>query len=118
MEKPDDEGIKSFVENTEKVMIEVSMQETVPVTAVNPGEEIRNMEIDVEDSAHEANKKSPRNNMSPKGVVAQKSPKFHSPTARRGSTGHSPTINPDFNCANFWKLGIQVDEIDDLEDLE
>ncbi|OMJ85568.1 hypothetical protein SteCoe_13115 [Stentor coeruleus] len=111
-----------FAEVTENAILEVSKQETMPEepkTFKKPADiEIPN------DKTHETKRVheniSPQNDRVSPRQHDKRSPKYHSPSNKQGSSPrhYSPSLNPEFNCTNFWKLGLIVDEIDDLEELE
>lgn len=113
---------------TEHAISEISKIETVPETAKifsKPGE----ISIPEEKILEHPNKVSPKGipekapiqnvRISPKGID-RRSPRYRSPSNRQGMSPlqYSPSSNPEYNCTNFWKLNIIVDEIDDLDELD
>lgn len=122
VEKTHPEPSSLFAEVTENVILEVSKQENMPE---EPKTYKKPAEIEVPDDKTPETKKvhekvSPQNIRFSPRQLDRRSPKYHSPSNKQGASPRhfSPNLNPEFNCTNFWKLGIIVDEIDDLEELD
>ena len=101
--------IESFANFAEKLISEESLKENVPVT-----------ESETEHKDAEIPKHLPTltldHSSEDKSVISPKnrtvSPKFRIPSP---INPESPQTDPEFNPASFWKLGLVVDELDDLE---